>query len=275
MVKYTTIGRKVNKSKRGASMMTKRSKSIKPKTICKIKRGNPSKRGPKKMNKTGIKNTKSNKVKRRNKSRSACRQKRTSVMSNKVKRRSKSRSACRQKRTSVKSNVVKRRSKSRSACRQKRTSVMSNKVKRRSKSRSACRQKRTSGKSNVVKRRSKSRSACRQKRTSVKSIKVNQRSNISTRKSLRSRSTKNRKLNKCKRNVIKKGPKRPRSAYIFFYKYEFCRANEINKITIISEFAKKAGKMWRQMNKADKVRYNKMAETDQKRYMRLTRGKRC
>ena len=254
MVKYTKIGRKVIKSKRRTSMIKKRSKCIKPKTICKINRGTPYKRGPKKMNKTGIKNTKSNKVKRRSKSRSACRQKRTSVMSNKVKRRSKSRT---------------------SACKQKKTSIKSNKVKRRSKSRSACRQKRTSVNSKIVKRRSTSRSACRPKITSIKSIKVKRRSNISTRKSSRNRSTKNRTLNKCKRNVIKKGPKRPRSAYIFFYKYEFCRANEINKITKISEFAKKTGKMWRQINKADKVRYNKMAVTDQKRYMRLTRGKRC
>ena len=129
-------------------------------------------------------------------------------------------------------------------------------------------------KSANLKRQSKSRSACKQNKKNGKSTKVNQRIKYSTRKSSRSRSSKNRKQNK-RRNLIKKGPKRPRSAYILFYQYEFCVANNIKKITKVSEFAKKAGQKWRQLNKAEKLRYNKMAVIDRKRYFRLTRGKMC
>ena len=74
---------------------------------------------------------------------------------------------------------------------------------------------------------------------------------------------------------MKKGPKRPRTDYIFFYKYEFCVANKLNKINKVSEFAKNAGQKWRQLNKVDKMRYNKMVENDRKRYFSLTRGKNC
>ena len=205
MVKVTT-GRKLNKSKRGASRMVKRSKSIKPKTIC--KRNTITKRGPKKM-KIVNKITKA-KLNQRKKNMSACR-------------------------NNLKS--VKQRSKSRS---------------------SKCKQNKKSGK--------------------LTKSRVNQRSKSSkTRNSSFTRSSKNRKcsriINKCRRKSIKKGPKRPRSAYILFFKEEFDRVNNINKISKVSEFAKNAGQKWRNLNKADKLKYNKMAENDRKRYYQLTRGK--
>ena len=205
MVKVNT-GRKLNKSKRGASRTVKRSKSIKPKTIC--KRNTITKRGPKKM------------------------------------------------------KIVKK--------------ITNAKVNRRNKNMSACRKNR-----NSVKQRSKSRSSkCKQNKKSLKLTKrrVNQRSKSSkTRNSSSTRSSKNRKcsriINKCRKKSIKKGPKRPRSAYIFFFKDEFDRVNKFNKISKVSVFAKNAGQKWRNLNKAEKLNYNKMAENDLKRYYRLTRGK--
>ena len=267
-------GRKLIKSKRGMSKkgaprMVKSCKSIKPKSISKSKRLTITK---------SKKYTKAVSVNRRNKYRS-CRNKNNSVKSTTLKRRSKSRSkACRKNSHSVKSTTLKRRSKSRSkACRKNTHSVKSTTLKRRSKSRSkACRKNTHSVKSTTLKRRSKSRSkACRKNTHSVKSTTLKKRSKTSTRKSSRSWSSKNRKMKKCKKTLIKKGLKRPRSAYIFFYRNLFCKANEKIKITKISEFAKNAGKIWRSLNEADKAKYNKMAVNDQKRYFRITRGKKC